>query len=735
MHWLNTLDAALLHCVNPTLSNPALDVLMPFFSYNPYFAPLALIIAALLLWKGGTRGRLCVLMLVAAIAMGDGVVSGTLKELIHRPRPFHTFADVHVPAAIGKTDSGSMPSSHMANWCAAALVCFVYYRRSIWITLPLALLVGFSRLYNGVHYPGDVLAGAIVGLGSAAAVLYGLNWLWCSAGRRWFPLWWQRLPSLLLLEIKPSNGAPLSAEEESKLRDAQLMRLACGLIVLETLGNLIYIASGKIGLSGDEAYQWIWSKHLALSYYSKPLLIAVTQFLGTSIWGDNALGVRFFSPIISAVTGLAMLRFLARVANVRVAFWVSVMLPTIPLLAAGSVLMTVDPLSVMFWTLAMIAGWRAIQENSSALDWMLTGLWMGLGFLSKYTELFQLLSWAMIFWLLPATRRQWRKPGPYLGLAVHALCTLPVVIWNSQRHWITFKHVADNGHLGKGWPFSPADIWHGLTHFTTDFAGGELGLLNPFYVLPTVWAAVMVWRRRRDNPLQLYLFCMGAPVFLIYALLTLHTRVYLNWIVPSVLPFLAMAALYWDERWRAGYRSIRRWLYSGVIVGTVVVVILHDPTIIPRVTGRPLPPDANPWRLVEGWDETARLVQDARKKLEAEGKPVFIIGGHYQMTGQLTFNLPDAKAAVRDHPFIFYLWTDKPDTQFYFWPGYEDDPMRKGQNALYVREYSPTIGEIEPPPPVLLQEFESVTNLGGFNIVQDGELVRRVQIIECRNLR
>ena len=59
--------------------------------------------------------------------------------------------------------------------------------------------------------------------------------------------------------------------------------------------------------------------------------------------------------------------------------------------------MTVDPLSVMFWTLAMVAGWKAIQEESSTMDWFWVGLWMGLGFLSKYTALFQLLSWLRHF--------------------------------------------------------------------------------------------------------------------------------------------------------------------------------------------------------------------------------------------------------------------------------------------------------------------------------------------------
>ena len=90
-----------------------------------------------------------------------------------------------------------MPSSHAANWFAATMILFIYYRRSVWFMLPGAILVGFSRIYNGVHYPSDVLAGAILGAGYAAASVWSLNALWQWAGRKWFPLWWEKFPSLL----------------------------------------------------------------------------------------------------------------------------------------------------------------------------------------------------------------------------------------------------------------------------------------------------------------------------------------------------------------------------------------------------------------------------------------------------------------------------------------------------------------------------------------------------------
>jgi len=539
-------------------------------------------------------------------------------------------------------------------------------------------------------------------------------------------------PSKRHLVSVPSPAPSPSGAADTPLREQRWLRLGYALILLELLANLAYNASGRIGLSGDEAYQWVWSKHLALSYYSKPLLIAVAQFIGTSLWGDTVFGVRFLPPVITAIISLLLLRFLARVANVRAAFWLSVVLPSVPLMTVGSVFMTVDPLSVMFWTLAMVTGWRAIQEQSTTTDWFWVGLWMGLGFLSKYTALFQLLSWLAIFILWPPSRKQLSRPGPWLALFVNFLCSIPVLVWNHQHHWITVQNVADVGHFGQAWTPTPAFLWHGFSHFTMEFLGGEAGLLNPFFFLPTVWAAFAFWPRRKEHPLLLYFFCMGAPEFLFYFMFTLHSRVYLNWIAPSIVPFLCLAVVYWEERWREGSRAIQTWLYSGLAFGAVAVVLLHDSSILPRIIGRPLPPALDVWQRVEGWPETAQFVETARQKLLAEGRPVFIIGGHYSITGELSFYIPEARAAVRDQPLVFYLHSTKPDNQFFFWPSYLD---RKGQNALYVTELDFVNGKPGPPPRELVDEFESVTDLGEFKISYRGRVVHRLQICECRGLR
>jgi len=775
VHWLHTTDVGVFRFINETLSNPVFDSVMPFASGNKFFFPVLAIVGMLLLWKGGKRGWLCAMMAALILWPGDSYICNTIKHAIARPRPFVALADVRQPMARGKKrpaqtpamedpkngspanlpNHNSMPSSHAANWFAATMICYVFYRRSWRFMLPLACLVSFSRVYNGVHYPSDVLAGAILGAGYAAAGMWAIESLWQFAGQRWFPLWWEKLPSLVNVkagaaeESHADGEAPPDLESRHSSVDQHWLRLGYLFIALSLLANLVYIASGLIELSEDEAYQWTWSKHLALSYYSKPPLIAYTQWLGTHLWGDNDFGVRFFSPVIGAILGILLLRFFARAVNARAGFFLALIVSATPLLVLGSVVMTIDPLSVLFWTAAMISGWQAIQRGAKNAAWLWTGLWMGLGFLSKYTEMLQLLCWVIFFILWKPARAHLRKPGPYLALLVNLLCAIPVLVWNWQHHWITVHHVATNAGADKPWALS----FSHLGDFAS-FVGVETLVLNPIFFIATVWACIAFWRRGRHDPRLVFLFSMGAPLFLGYLFFTLHSKVKPNWIAPSVLPSFCLAVIYWDTRWRLGARALKGWFIAGLAAGFAMIALMHEPDLVGRLAGRPLPPKKDPATRVRAYREMAVTVEAARENLQAEGKPVFIIGAHYGMAGHLSFYIPEARTNVADHPLVFYQTATNALNQFYFWPGYEGN--RTGDNAIYAREMGmPSLkkgwiarwlkGEpfenldeqlVEPKaaPPFLTQEFESVKDLGLFPIYYKGRVFHTIQLFECRNL-
>jgi 4-amino-4-deoxy-L-arabinose transferase-like glycosyltransferase/membrane-associated phospholipid phosphatase len=733
---LQSLDIAFFRFINSSLSNAAFDWAMPQFSDSKYFIPILLLSLVAMAWKGGVRGRVFVAMVLLVIIVGDGLVCNTIKWAVERQRPFAALADVKL--LLGKGGSGSMPSSHAANWFGGTMVAYLFYRRSWMFLLPLAVTVSFSRVYNGVHYPSDVIVGALLGAGYGVAIVWGADRLWRWIGERWFPLWWQRLPSI----IKAGQEAPTIKEEPRTVSPSELnqqwIRLGYVFIFLLLMLRLFYVGSSVIELSEDEAYQWTWSKNLALSYYSKPPLIALVQLVGTSLFGDTAFGVRFFSPVVSALLSLLLLRFFARQVSARFGFALILILATTPLLAVGSTLMTIDPISVLFWTTAMLAGWRAIQPEGTTRDWLWVGLWMGLGFLSKYTNLFQWLSWMLLFVVYPRARRSLRTPGPYLALLINLLCSIPVVIWNFQNHWITLEHVANDGAFGKAW--KPKIV---------DFLASETVLLNPFFFIGMIVAAVVFWRKQR-NPLAVFLFCMGAPVFAIYLLFSFHSRVLPNWIAPSIVPLFCLSALYWRGFWPRLW--FRRLFAAAIVLGMFANVLCHDTNLISKVFKRSLPAKVDPLRRVRAWSATAAKVNEVR--LGLKHPPNFIICDHYGMTGELSFYLPEAKTTTgTDHPLVYFLAKDHPENQFFFWPNYLS---RKGENAIFLQSLEePKLvegwlwkwlrGEIDlvlpnlpvsvEPPDLLKEQFSSVQDLGIFKVEYRGRLFRHFQLFECRNLR
>ena len=215
MSALQSIDESLFRFLNQKLANPVFDVLMPFLSGNKLFLPAVVIIVLLLLWRGGDKGRIYVLMIAILLSLGDPLLCNALKNYFQRPRPFVTQAGARRPgkdqmaqpvtppaetpasAKPGRT-SYSMPSAHAFNWGALAMITFIYYRRSWRFMVPLALAVAFSRIYNGVHYPSDVLVGLLVGATYAFSGVVTLSALWGSLGKKLFPLAHRRLPTLRL---------------------------------------------------------------------------------------------------------------------------------------------------------------------------------------------------------------------------------------------------------------------------------------------------------------------------------------------------------------------------------------------------------------------------------------------------------------------------------------------------------------------------------------------------------
>jgi undecaprenyl-diphosphatase len=156
------IDVALYSAVAAT-PTPALDQALARLSRAADYSRLSILSAALLAALGGGAGRRAAVMGVASVATAQAVVNLAIKPLGRRRRPDREIEEVPVVRHVPMPASCSFPSGHSAAAFAFAT--------GVGHTLPaaaaplrgLAALVGYSRVHTGVHYPGDVVVGALLG--------------------------------------------------------------------------------------------------------------------------------------------------------------------------------------------------------------------------------------------------------------------------------------------------------------------------------------------------------------------------------------------------------------------------------------------------------------------------------------------------------------------------------------------------------------------------------------------
>ncbi len=195
--FLYGLDTSILLFLNRTIANPVLDVLWPIITDYDKLLPVRIVLVLIWIWLlgwGGTRGRTAALLLIPLLVLTDQINSDFLKEWFHRARPCHLVGGVQVVPEVhllvGCGGGKSFPSSHAVNNFGVVTLLGSYYPRGRPWLYAWASLVALSRPAVGVHYPSDILAGAIVGTLIGLAVVAGWTWV----QRRYFPRWSILLP-------------------------------------------------------------------------------------------------------------------------------------------------------------------------------------------------------------------------------------------------------------------------------------------------------------------------------------------------------------------------------------------------------------------------------------------------------------------------------------------------------------------------------------------------------------
>ena len=454
-----------------------------------------------------------------------------------------------------------------------------------------------------------------------------------------------------------------------------------------TITGLRLALLGTTDLQFDEAHYWMWSQRLAPAYFSKGPGVAFAIRASTMIFGSNEFGVRFFSPLLGAGTSLLLFYLGRRMFNASAALGAVIGLNATPIFNLGAFLMTIDPLSLFFWVAAMFSFWCVVEKSPKfSWHWPLTGVLIGLGFLCKYTNVFELLSIIVVLALIPKLRVEFRRPGFYLMLLIFAAFCVPPVRWNQERAWATVAHLKSRGGVNQGVGFHPLEF--------LSFIGEHFLVYSPLLFLGLAVAVIALWKRSQQQPRRLFLMWFGLPVFAFYALLSLNKAAAPNWDALAFPSFALLAVAFWQPHLQT--KRIWRSLAGCALgLGLIMSMLALDSDMLRSVgieIKRRDPSDG-----MRGWKSATLALENFRIQFERETQEkFFLIADERDRASEIAFYLHDKRSEGPGHPPCYIVESQDVVNQFSFWPRYDEF--------------------VERPPGTPNSEDQSYTEEGGVNL-------------------
>src|SRR6202048_3028939 len=387
--------------------------------------------------------------------------------------------------------------------------------------------------------------------------------------------------------------------------DLRLVRKTA--MTISALVALRLAAAAWTPLTFDEAYYWMWSKHLAGGYYDHPPMVAYVIRLGTLMAGDTEFGVRLVSILLALPMSWAVYRTAAILfGGQRVAATATILLNVTLMAAVGTLIVTPDAPLLVASSFVLVCLAKVLETGRGAW-WLAVGAAVGAALLSKYTALF--FGPAILIWLLavPKLRRWLVSPWPHLGGLVSLLIFSPVILWNADHHWVSFIKQIGRARIED---FKPA--------FIGELIPTQIAFATPLvFILGAMGLYALLRRQAGASAARVLISATFWTIVAYFIWHSLHARVEANWFAP-VYPAFAIAAAAaanltrWDARGQRIVDFCLRWAApTGILMFALLIVQANTGVL----TGYRR--DATVRSVGVGWRELAAGIQAGRGRTGA----------------------------------------------------------------------------------------------------------------------
>ncbi len=417
-----------------------------------------------------------------------------------------------------------------------------------------------------------------------------------------------------------------------------------GLVAGITLLHLL-VAPG-IGLSVDEAHYALYGLHLDWSYFDHPPMVGWLQAIILP-FSQSDFALRLIPIALSAAASLVLYQLTRELfpdkspwlGFIAVALFQSSII--IQLLALA---MVPDGPLLLFGLLAIRYLRHALNDNRLP-DWLLSGLFLGLAGLSKYTAI-TLAAGALLALM---AGRQWRRllsPGLWAAVGTGLLLILPVLWWNHTHDWISFNYQLEHGTKGSHWSAE----WFLLSQL------GQLLAYTPALFL-FGWIALFQGLHEYRHPGVRDTLCFALPVLLLFGwnggfYATLPHWTALGWAITAPL-----TARWMVQRWQL--RPVRITVWISAIYSGILILVVYSQLLTPWI---PFQANNHPLRDLYGWEQAAQRAEQLRQQIpDSPGNPAQIFVENWTYASRIAWYARPTPVQVLDQRFDqFDLWFGSP---------------------------------------------------------------------------
>lgn len=468
--------------------------------------------------------------------------------------------------------------------------------------------------------------------------------------------------------------------------------------------KVLFIFSGY-DLFTEEAQYWLWSRYPDWSYYSKPPMIAWVNY-ATNFLGHHDSVIRFTALAFGMASLFMMYRLtMLLFGEVQVALLSSVLLSVTPFFILASTFFTTDSLLLFFWIVTGFHFIRAIQSEAMK-NWAWAGFFFGLGCLSKYSMLFFLLALLPVGMIRNGKRH---LTGILTFLFIGAIMCTPVVIWNYQHDWVTFRHVsALSFQGGSGFSISAS------LRYLSEYIGGLL-LINSPFLLYILFRSKAVFRDfspegKRVRRILIWLLVPVAGTVAVFFMISVFKRTEVNWGAMSYVSLPIIMA--WVTHQSLSYPTSIR---LAALTLFCTVGLLFPAALDKLGLSTLLPLQIDSMKRMAGWEQLSQHVGTIARQYP---QPPLIVTDSYHVASEIAF--------YGGFERILCINSGRRMNQFDIWSGSAENST-SGRTALYVTELTDL--------PAALLQYDGVNGQYSFPVAYRGKVIRTFHIFVLTNFR